>query len=86
MWGLVHGSPWLQTLNCSSLLIPNKPIFVEEISGHLFVSSQRVQTKYLPTLALILLKEKKKLFSNSDLKLISCQQETEISQQLISWL
>ena len=37
-------------------------------------------------MALILLKEKKKLFSNSDLKLISCQQETEISQQLISWL
>ena len=40
MQGLAQGSPWLQTLNCSSLLIPNKPIFAGEIYGSLFVSGQ----------------------------------------------
>ena len=39
--GLVQGSPWLQTLNCNFLLILNKPIFAEEISGSLFVSGQQ---------------------------------------------
>ena len=42
---LARGSPWLQTVNCNSLLIPNKPIFAETISGSLFVSGQN----YLPT-------------------------------------
>ena len=37
---LACGSPWLQTLNCNSLLILNKPIFVGEISGTLFVLGQ----------------------------------------------
>ena len=40
MWRLVCGSSWLQTLNCSSLLIPNKPIFAGEISGNIFISGQ----------------------------------------------
>ena len=31
--------PWLQNLNCNSLLIPKKPIFAGEISGSLFVST-----------------------------------------------
>ena len=40
MQGLACGSPWLQTLNCNSLLILNKPIFAGEISCSLFVSGQ----------------------------------------------
>ena len=39
-WGFVHGSPGLQTLNCNSLLIPNKPIFAGEITGSQFVLGQ----------------------------------------------
>ena len=38
--GLSHGLPWLQTLNCNSILIQNRPIFAGEISGSLFVSGQ----------------------------------------------
>ena len=34
--GLAHGSLCLQTLNCSSLLIPDKPNFPDEIAGSLF--------------------------------------------------
>ena len=33
---LANGSPWLQTLNCTFLLTPNKPIFAGEIAGRLF--------------------------------------------------
>lgn len=33
MWGLACGSPWLQSLNSSSLLIPNKLTCAEEITG-----------------------------------------------------
>lgn len=29
-WALAHGSPWLRTQNCHSLLIPNKLIFAEK--------------------------------------------------------
>ena len=32
---------WLQTPNCNSLLIPNKPIFAGETSGSLFISGQQ---------------------------------------------
>lgn len=35
---LAHYSPWLQTLNCNFLLIPNKLIFAREITGSLFIS------------------------------------------------
>ena len=37
---LAHGSSWLQSPNCNSLLILNKPIFVGEIAGSLFVLCQ----------------------------------------------
>jgi len=37
MWERAGGSPWLQSQNCNSLLIPNKLIFAREISGTLFV-------------------------------------------------
>ena len=33
--------PWLQTLNCDSLLIPSKSVFAGDISGSLFVSGQQ---------------------------------------------
>lgn len=46
MWGLACGSPWLQTLNCNSLLIPNKPIFAREITGSLFVLGQHFGDLY----------------------------------------
>lgn len=40
-WDLkVAGLLWLQSSNYNSLLILNKPIFAEEISSSLFVSSQ----------------------------------------------
>ena len=39
---IAHGSPWLQTLNCNSLLAPNKPNFAGEISDSLFVFSQHL--------------------------------------------
>lgn len=35
---LSYVSLWVQTPNCNSLLIRNKPIFAEEISGHLLVN------------------------------------------------
>lgn len=41
MQGLAHGSPCLQTPNCNSLLIPNKIIFVGEMSGCLFALGQQ---------------------------------------------
>ena len=41
------GSPWLQTLNCNSLQIPNKSIIAGEISGSLFVSGQQPIHIYL---------------------------------------
>ena len=37
---LVHGSPWLQTLNCNSLLIQSKLIFGGAIPGSLLVLGQ----------------------------------------------
>ena len=43
MWQLACSLPWLQTPNCNSLLIPNKPILAGEISGSLFVSGQHSQ-------------------------------------------
>ena len=43
--GFAYGLSWLQTLNCNSLLTPNKTVFAGEISGSLFVSSQQVDTK-----------------------------------------
>ena len=41
--GFACGSPCLQTLNCNYVLIWNKPISAEEITGSLFVLGQ--QTK-----------------------------------------
>ena len=38
---LPHSLLLLQTPNCNSLLIPNKPIFAREITGSLFVSGQQ---------------------------------------------
>ena len=38
--GTAHGFPWLQTLNCSSLWILNKPLCAREISGSPFASGQ----------------------------------------------
>ena len=38
---LAHGPPWLHTVNCNSLLIPNKPIFAGEITSSLFVLGQQ---------------------------------------------
>lgn len=38
--GPACGSSWLQTRNCSSLLILNKPIFAGEIPGSVFVLGQ----------------------------------------------
>ena len=38
---LVCGLPWLQTLNCNSLLNPNRPIFAGEINGSLFIPGQQ---------------------------------------------
>ena len=35
------GESWLQTPNCNSLLIPNKPIFAGEVSGNLFDLGQQ---------------------------------------------
>ena len=46
MQELACGSPWLQTLNCNSLLISNKPIFAGEISGHLFDLGQHFGGPY----------------------------------------
>lgn len=45
MRGLAHGSPWLQTLNCNSLLILNKPSPPPpgEISGSLFQVNSIIQ-------------------------------------------
>ena len=40
VWQLACGLPWLQTLSCSCLLIPNKPIFDGEITSSLFVSGK----------------------------------------------
>ena len=42
-WELALGLPWLQSLNCSSLWILNKPIVAGEISGCLFTSGQQTQ-------------------------------------------
>ena len=39
------GSPWLQTQNCNSLLIPNKPVFTGEIPGRLFALGQQNNKK-----------------------------------------
>ena len=43
----LHVSPWLQTLGCPILLIPNKHILVGELSGSLtcFRSTQRIRRK-----------------------------------------
>lgn len=41
MQGHARGSPCLQTPNCNSLLIPNKIIFVGEMSGCLFALGQQ---------------------------------------------
>ena len=38
--GLAHYSPSLPIPNCSSLSIPNQPIFAGEILGNLFVFTQ----------------------------------------------
>ena len=43
MRGLAHGLPWLLTLNCNFLLIPNKPIFAGDITVCLFVYGQQVR-------------------------------------------
>ena len=43
---LAWGSWYLQTLNCNSLLILNKPIFTGGISGSLFVSCQQPHAMY----------------------------------------
>ena len=42
MLTLAHGSLSLQTLNCNSLLTPNKSSLAEEISGSLFVFHQHM--------------------------------------------
>lgn len=47
MWRLAGGSPRLQTPNCGSLLILNKPVFAGEIPGGPFGSSQQ-QREHLP--------------------------------------
>ena len=44
--GLSCVSPWLQTLNCNSLLISDKPILAGEISGSLFVLGQHFDVPY----------------------------------------
>ena len=41
VWGLAHGSPWLQTWSYNFLLTLKKLIFAGEISGSLFVSGQQ---------------------------------------------
>ena len=46
VWKLALGLPWLQTLNCNSLLILSKPIFAGKISGRLFISGQHVGGLY----------------------------------------
>ena len=38
---------WLADSDCSSLLIPNKPIFAGEILGSLFVSGQQYLSQYV---------------------------------------
>lgn len=42
-WKPAHGPTWLQTLIYNSLLIPNKPILVGEISGSLFILDQHLE-------------------------------------------
>ena len=37
--------PWLQTLNCISLLVLSQPIFVEAMSSSLFVLEQQCSQK-----------------------------------------
>ena len=51
---LAQDSPWLQTLYCSSLLIPNKPVLAGETFVNLFLSGQQNKNENLEGLYLAL--------------------------------